>query len=111
MNCPLYLLRHRVDFSQVQEQASWVCGCPSEPVTRLEEELKARLEQEASLEGWAAWLEQVVDRTLAPLAASAAEPAAFTRGARQFLLRYRRQGSIIKLKTSVNVVVEDLIEI
>jgi regulatory factor X 1/2/3 len=81
-----------VDFSQVQEQASWVCGCPSEPVARLEEELKARLEQEASLEGWAAWLEQVVDRTLAPLAATAAEPAAFTRGARQFLLRYIRQG-------------------
>ncbi len=79
---------NRVDFSQVQEQASWVCGCPSEPVSRLEEELKARLEQEASLEGWAAWLEQVVDRTLAPLAATAAEPAAFTRGARQFLLRY-----------------------
>ena len=76
----------------MQEQASWVCGCPSEPVARLEEELKARLEQEASLEGWAAWLEQVVDRTLAPLAATAAEPAAFTRGARQFLLRYRRQG-------------------
>jgi regulatory factor X 1/2/3 len=87
MNRPLYLLRNRVDFSQVQEQASWVCGCPSEPVSRLEEELKARLEQEASLEGWAAWLEQVVDRTLAPLAATAAEPAAFTRGARQFLLR------------------------
>ncbi len=69
----------------MQEQASWVCGCALEPVTRLEQELKARLEQEASLEGWAAWLEQVVDRSLAP---QAADPAAYTKAARQFLLRY-----------------------
>ena len=80
---PLYLTT-RVDFGQVQEQASWVCGCPLEPVTRLEQELKARLEQEASLEGWATWLEQVVDRSLAN---TAADPAAFTKAARQFLLR------------------------
>ena len=73
-----------MDFGQVQEQASWVCGCPSEPVSRLEQELKARLEQEASLEGWATWLEEVVDRSLAPAAADA---ATFTRTARQFLLR------------------------
>ncbi len=108
MNRPLPAA-NRVDFSQVQEQASWVCGCPSEPVARLEEELKARLEQEASLEGWAAWLEQVVDRTLAPLAVTASEPAAFTRGARQFLLRYTVDDG--RKKTGVNVVFEELKEI
>jgi regulatory factor X 1/2/3 len=68
----------------VQEQASWVCGCPPGPVSQLEQELKARLEQETSLEGWAAWLEQVVDRSLATVD----DPAAYTRAARQFLLRY-----------------------
>ena len=55
---------NRVDFLGVQEQASWVCGCDSETVTRLEESFKATLEQGASLETWASWLEQVVDNAL-----------------------------------------------
>ena len=55
---------NRVDFTNVQEQASWVCGCDLGTVTRLEESFKATLQQQASLESWAGWLEGVAESIL-----------------------------------------------
>ena len=82
---------NRVDFANVQEQASWVCGCDEDVVTRLEESFKATLEQEASLETWAGWLEGVVDTVLAPHL----DTPAYTSAARQFLLRWSFYSSMI----------------
>ncbi len=53
-----------MDFTNVQEQASWVCGCDLGTVTRLEESFKATLQQQASLESWAGWLEGVAESIL-----------------------------------------------
>ena len=61
---------NRVDFTNVQEQASWVCGCDLGTVTRLEESFKATLQQQASLESWAGWLEGVAESILRYLNAS-----------------------------------------
>ena len=82
---------NRVDFANVQEQASWVCGCDEAVVTRLEESFKATLEQEASLETWASWLEGVVDNALA----EHKDTPSYTAAARQFLLRWSFYSSMI----------------
>ena len=37
---------NRVDFANVQEQASWVCGCDLDTVSKLEESFKATLQQQ-----------------------------------------------------------------
>ena len=82
---------NRVDFANVQEQASWVCGCDEDVVSRLEESFKSTLEQEASLETWASWLEGVVDTVLAPHV----DTANYAAAARQFLLRWSFYSSMI----------------
>ncbi|ELV14332.1 MHC class II regulatory factor RFX1 [Tupaia chinensis] len=50
---------NRVDFANVQEQASWVCRCEDRVVQRLEQDFKVTLQQQNSLEQWAAWLDGV----------------------------------------------------
>jgi regulatory factor X 1/2/3 len=40
---------NRVDFANVQEQASWVCGCDMDTVNKLEESFKATLQQQVYL--------------------------------------------------------------
>ncbi|XP_017584976.1 PREDICTED: MHC class II regulatory factor RFX1-like, partial [Corvus brachyrhynchos] len=57
---------NRVDFANVQEQAAWVCRCEARVVQRLEQDFKATLGQQHSLEQWAAWLDAVVGRVLRP---------------------------------------------
>uniref|UniRef100_T1HDC5 RFX1-4/6/8-like BCD domain-containing protein n=1 Tax=Rhodnius prolixus TaxID=13249 RepID=T1HDC5_RHOPR len=57
---------NRVDFHNVQEQASWVCQCDGNLVARLEADFKATLQQQNSLEQWAAWLKAVVATVLKP---------------------------------------------
>lgn len=75
---------NRVDFHNVQEQASWVCGCDGEIVPILEQDFKSTLGQHQSLEQWAAWLEGVVDRVLKPHLNS----PNYVKVARQFLLKW-----------------------
>ena len=74
-----------------QEQASWGCGCDQETVTRLEESFKATLQQQASLESWASWLEGVVDSILNPNLSK----ENYIQAARQFLLRWSFYSSMI----------------
>uniref|UniRef100_A0A3Q3FTC8 Transcription factor RFX3 n=1 Tax=Labrus bergylta TaxID=56723 RepID=A0A3Q3FTC8_9LABR len=57
---------NRVDFANVQEQASWVCQCEEGVVQHLEQDFKATLQQQSSLEQWAAWLDNVVTQVLKP---------------------------------------------
>ncbi|RVE69408.1 hypothetical protein OJAV_G00077650 [Oryzias javanicus] len=47
---------NRVDFANVQEQASWVCRCEDRVVQRLEQDFKLTLQQQNSLEQWAGGL-------------------------------------------------------
>ena len=82
---------NRVDFSNVQEQASWVCGCDLATVTRLEESFKTTLQQGVGLEGWAGWLEGVVDSLLN----TALDKDNYIQSARQFLLRWSFYSSMI----------------
>ncbi|XP_074786185.1 MHC class II regulatory factor RFX1 [Athene noctua] len=82
---------NRVDFANVQEQASWVCRCEDRVVQRLEQDFKATLQQQHSLEQWAAWLDAVVARVLKPHQGS----AAFPRAAKLFLLKWSFYSSMV----------------
>lgn len=68
----------------VQEQASWVCQCDESVVQRLEQDFKMTLQQQSSLDQWAAWLDSVVSQVLKPHEGS----PSFPRAARQFLLKW-----------------------
>ncbi|XP_056096724.1 transcription factor RFX3 isoform X1 [Rhinichthys klamathensis goyatoka] len=82
---------NRVDFANVQEQASWVCQCEEGVVQRLELDFKATLQQQSSLEQWAAWLDNVVTEVLKPFEDKPSLPKA----ARQFLLKWSFYSSMV----------------
>ncbi|XP_023620406.1 DNA-binding protein RFX2 isoform X2 [Myotis lucifugus] len=75
---------NRVDFANVQEQASWVCQCKESVVQRLEQDFKLTLQQQSSLDQWASWLDNVVTQVLKQHAGS----PSFPKAARQFLLKW-----------------------
>ncbi|KAM6957559.1 MHC class II regulatory factor RFX1a isoform 2-T2 [Aplochiton taeniatus] len=83
---------NRVDFANVQEQASWVCRCEDRVVQRLEQDFKLTLQQQNSLEQWAAWLDGVVTQVLKPYQHSA---AAFPKAAKLFLLKWSFYSSMV----------------
>ncbi|XP_074611964.1 DNA-binding protein RFX2-like isoform X2 [Acropora palmata] len=82
---------NRVDFANVQEQASWVCQCDDSVVYRLEQDFKLTLQQQNSLEQWATWLEGVVDQVLKEHEGT----DEFPKAARQFLLKWSFYSSMI----------------
>ncbi|CAK9826745.1 Transcription factor RFX3 [Anthophora retusa] len=82
---------NRVDFHNVQEQASWVCQCDYEVVQRLESDFKVTLQQQNSLEDWAIWLKSVVTKVLKPFE----EKPTFANAARQFLLKWSFYSSMV----------------
>ncbi|GBL93277.1 Transcription factor RFX3 [Araneus ventricosus] len=82
---------NRVDFHNVQEQASWVCQCDENTVQRLEQDFKLILQQQNSLEQWAQWLEGVVDLVLQPYEGK----NDFPKAARQFLLKWSFYSSMV----------------
>ena len=71
-------------YFSVKEQASWVCQCDDQMVQRLEQDFKSTLQEQNSLEQWAAWLEGVVTEVLEPHENS----PNFAKAARQFLLKW-----------------------
>ncbi|XP_050454282.1 DNA-binding protein RFX2 isoform X6 [Cataglyphis hispanica] len=82
---------NRVDFHNVQEQASWVCQCDYGMVQRLEEDFKSTLRQQNSLEDWAIWLKGVVTQVLKPFE----EKPTFAKAAQQFLLKWSFYSSMV----------------
>ncbi|KAM7359194.1 DNA-binding protein RFX2-like [Cochliomyia hominivorax] len=82
---------NRVDFHNVQEQAAWVCQCDPAMVQRLENDFKAALQQQSSLEQWASWLQLVVDSALQEYRGKSCYPKA----ARQFLLKWSFYSSMV----------------
>ncbi|XP_078090999.1 MHC class II regulatory factor RFX1-like isoform X6 [Mustelus asterias] len=82
---------NRVDFANVQEQASWVCRCEDGVVQRLEQDFKVTLQQQNSLEQWASWLDSVVTQVLKPYHGS----PSFPKAAKQFLLKWSFYSSMV----------------
>ena len=62
-----------------------MCECDESLVARLEHDFKTTLQQQNTLEQWAAWLEGVVHTVLEPYEGGGHE---FTKAARQFLLKW-----------------------
>uniref|UniRef100_A0A3Q0RIV6 Regulatory factor X1 n=1 Tax=Amphilophus citrinellus TaxID=61819 RepID=A0A3Q0RIV6_AMPCI len=83
---------NRVDFNNVQEQASWVCQCEDRVIQRLEQDFKATLQQQNSLEQWATWLDSVVSQVLKPYEHN---PLAFPKAAKVFLLNWSFYSSMV----------------
>ncbi|XP_037107708.1 MHC class II regulatory factor RFX1 isoform X2 [Syngnathus acus] len=83
---------NRVDFTNVQEQASWVCQCEDQIVQRLEQDFKMTLQQQNSLEQWASWLDGVVSQVLKPYEAN---PVALPKAAKVFLLNWSFYSSMV----------------
>ncbi|XP_074059893.1 DNA-binding protein RFX2 isoform X5 [Macrotis lagotis] len=82
---------NRVDFANVQEQASWVCQCEESVVQKLEQDFKLTLQQQSSLDQWATWLDNVVTQVLKHHAGS----PSFPKAARQFLLKWSFYSSMV----------------
>jgi len=82
---------NKVDFTNVQEQASWVCQCNESLVQKLEEDFKQTLAEQHSLEQWAEWLNRVVEQVLQPHQGT----SDFSKAARQFLLKWSFYSSMI----------------
>ncbi|KAL3316625.1 Transcription factor rfx3 [Cichlidogyrus casuarinus] len=84
---------NRVDFGNVQEQASWICLCSDSLVSHLEQEFKRILQRQASLEEWAHWLDSVVTSILQPHEASSG--VVFARAAHQLVLKWSFYSSML----------------
>ncbi|CAN8219669.1 unnamed protein product [Coccothraustes coccothraustes] len=82
---------NRVDFANVQEQASWVCQCDDNMVQKLETDFKMTLQQQSTLEQWAAWLDNVMVQALKPYEGR----PSFPKAARQFLLKWSFYSSMV----------------
>ncbi|XP_077777895.1 DNA-binding protein RFX2 isoform X2 [Podarcis muralis] len=82
---------NRVDFANVQEQASWVCQCEEGLVQKLEHDFKLTLQQQSSLDQWASWLDNVVTQVLKHHEGG----AGFPKAARQFLLKWSFYSSMV----------------
>nr|CDS25894.1 transcription factor rfx3 [Hymenolepis microstoma] len=82
----------RVDFNNVQEQASWVCQCSDATVAHLEQDFKYILQKQSSLEEWAQWLDTVVTGILRPLEGN---NLAYTRSAHQLILKWSYYSSMV----------------
>ncbi|XP_078133775.1 MHC class II regulatory factor RFX1 isoform X2 [Sander vitreus] len=83
---------NRVDFTNVQEQASWVCQCEDRVVQRLEQDFKMTLQQQNSLEQWATWLDGVVSEALKPYEHN---PVVLPKAAKVFLLNWSFYSSMV----------------
>lgn len=83
---------NRVDFTNVQEQASWVCQCEDRMVQQLEQDFKMTLQQQNSLEQWATWLDGVVSQALKPYEHN---PVALPKAAKVFLLNWSFYSSMV----------------
>lgn len=68
-----------------------MCQCDSAIVQRLENDFKTALQQQSTLEQWAAWLQVVVDSVLQDYCGK----PGYAKAARQFLLKWSFYSSMI----------------
>jgi len=55
---------NRLDFEFIKDQASWICQCGDEFVQSAQEDFKRFLTERVSLEQWAQWLQDIVNKIL-----------------------------------------------
>jgi len=82
---------NRVDFNNIQDQASWTTECDSSLVNEIQENFKIALAESRTLEQWADWLENVV---LSKVLEKAKEPEQVSKIARKFLLNWSFYSSL-----------------
>jgi regulatory factor X 1/2/3 len=82
---------NRVDFTNIQEQAAWVCQCEDTAIQQIEQDFKTTLQQQNSLEQWAVWLDTIVTRVLNQYE----DQATYASAARQLLLKWSFYSSMI----------------
>ncbi|CAL1293195.1 unnamed protein product [Larinioides sclopetarius] len=82
---------NKVDFRNIQEQASWVCQCEDGIIRQILTEFRQTLQHNLWLEDWASWLENIVHKTLEPHEGKPTYPKA----ARQFLLKWSFYSSLV----------------
>lgn len=78
---------NRVDFKNVQEQASWVCNCDDELVEHIEHSFKSLLQQENPFDRWGIWCDQVLDTCL--------NDVADVKSAKQFFFKWGFYSSLV----------------
>lgn len=81
----------KVNFSSIQEQASWVCQCDDHLVSNLEQQFKLTLRQQHTLDQWAKWLDEVVTEALQ----QHTDTQKYVKAAKQFLLKWSFYSSMI----------------
>ncbi|GFX69747.1 transcription factor RFX3 [Trichonephila clavipes] len=82
---------NKVDFRNIQEQASWVCQCDDSTIRRILTEFRQTLQHNLWLEEWASWLENIVNKILEPHEGKPSYPKA----AREFLLKWSFFSSLV----------------
>ncbi|GFS39275.1 DNA-binding protein RFX2 [Nephila pilipes] len=82
---------NKVDFRNIQEQASWVCQCNDSTIRRILTEFRQTLQHNLWLEDWANWLENIVHQILEPHEGKPSYPKA----AREFLLKWSFYSSLV----------------
>jgi regulatory factor X 1/2/3 len=55
---------NKVDFRNVQEQASWACRCDDQVVKQIEQSFKSLLQEHNPSEKWPIWCDQIIDLCL-----------------------------------------------
>ncbi|CAJ0960125.1 unnamed protein product, partial [Mesorhabditis belari] len=84
---------NRVEMTCVQEQAGWVCACDPATVQHFQNSFRENLEKQTTLEGWAQWMEAVLDNVLARYHDKAVTELAEV--AKQFLLNWSFYNNLI----------------
>ena len=55
---------NRLDFDFIKDQASWICQCGEEFILSAQEDFKRFLTDRVSLEQWAQWLQNIVNKII-----------------------------------------------
>jgi len=82
---------NRLDFEFITDQASWICQCGNEFIASAQEDFKRFLTERATLEQWAQWLQDIVNKILG----KCADPRELVVLAQQLLLKWSFYSTLI----------------
>lgn len=91
---------NRVDFRNIQEQASWVANCDDQLIEEIESSFKALLQEENPFDRWGSWCLQVLETCLQEEAGDSStgnvtSVERVTRGATQFFFKWGFYSSLV----------------
>ncbi len=55
---------NRLDFEFIKDQAAWICQCGDDIIQSAQKDFKRFLTERASLEQWAGWLQDIVNKVV-----------------------------------------------